>query len=187
LKSQFDPHFLFNSLNTLVHLVENKSDNAPKFINELSKFYRYALQFRNKELMELSTEVAQAKRYMHLLKIRFGDQFKDTWNIDERYNEYLIPTYSLQLLIENVVKHNTIGASTPLSVEIKTTAEKSIMILNRLQAKPSKAQSTGHGLQSIDDRYKLLTGKKISISKTSDYFCVTLPLISSEEYEGTNN
>jgi hypothetical protein len=76
LKSQFDPHFLFNSLNTLVHLVENKSDDAPEFINELSKFYRYSLQYRSQELMELNTEITQAKRYIRLLKIRLATNLK---------------------------------------------------------------------------------------------------------------
>jgi two-component system LytT family sensor kinase len=91
------------------------------------------------------------------------------------------------LLVENVVKHNIISAASPLNLEIKTTSEQSISVINQLQPKTKGVHSTGHGLQSIDDRYTLLTGKKISITKTSEYFCVTLPLISPLEYEGINN
>ncbi len=111
LKTQFDPHFLFNSLNTLAHLVENKSDDASTFVSELSKFYRYSLQFRDSEFTQLESEIKQVKHYIRLLKIRFGDQIKEAFEIDEGYKEFLVPTHSLQLLLENIVKHNIVSAS----------------------------------------------------------------------------
>ena len=111
LRAQMDPHFLFNNLNTLTHLVELKSDDAPEFVDELSKYYRYSLQFRNSEFTTLENELKQAERYITILRIRFGDHMKITWNINETFKQYYIATYSLQLLLENITKHNIVSAT----------------------------------------------------------------------------
>jgi len=185
LKKQIDPHFLFNNLNTLTHLVEVKSDDAPEFVVELSKYYRYSLQFRNTEFTALDNEIKQAERYLHILKIRFGNHITATWNINDKYRQYLIATYSLQLLFENITKHNIVSADKPLWVEVYTTEHDTLVVKNKLQPKNSSALSTGHGLKSIDQRYRLLTAKQPIITKSSDFFSVELPLISIQDYEGT--
>jgi ligand-binding sensor domain-containing protein len=185
LKAQMDPHFLFNNLNTLTHLVELKSDDAPEFVEELSKYYRYSLQFRNAEFTELENELKQAIRYIHILKIRFGDNMKIQWNIDETLKSYYVATYSLQLLLENITKHNIVSAAKPIWVEISTTAQNSLLVKNQLQPKNSSALSNGHGLKSINQRYTLLTKRKTIINQTTEYFCVELPLITPDEYEST--
>jgi len=185
LKAQMDPHFLFNNLNTLTQLVEIKSDDAPEFVEELSKYYRYSLQFRNTEFTSLDNELKQAERYLHILKIRFGDNIKVKWNIAETYKSHYIATYSMQLLLENITKHNIVSASKPIWVEISTTESGCLLVKNQLQPKNSTALSNKHGLKSIDQRYQLLTSKKIVISHTSEYFSVELPLITPVEYEST--
>ncbi|HTA81651.1 MAG TPA: histidine kinase [Bacteroidia bacterium] len=183
LKAQMDPHFLFNNLNTLTHLVELKSDDAPEFVEELSKYYRYSLQFRNAEFTALENELKQAERYLHILRIRFGNNMHIKWNIQESLTSHYIATYSLQLLLENITKHNIVSSEKPLWVEIITTEQNSLIIRNQLQLKNSSALSNGHGLKSINQRYQLLTKRKPIISQTSQYFSVELPLITPEEYE----
>ncbi len=185
LKAQMDPHFLFNNLNTLTQLVEVKSDDAPEFVEELSKYYRYSLQFRNTEFTSLDNELKQADRYLHILKIRFGDNIKLQWNILESLRTHYIATYSLQLLLENITKHNIVSISKPIWVEITTTNQGSLVIKNQSQPKNSSILSNKHGLKSIDQRYQLLTSKKIVVSQTSEYFSVELPLITPTEYEST--
>ncbi|HXP52481.1 MAG TPA: histidine kinase [Bacteroidia bacterium] len=185
LKAQMDPHFLFNNLNTLTQLVEIKSDDAPEFVEELSKYYRYSLQFRNTEFTSLDNEIKQAERYLHILKIRFGNNIKVIWNITETLRNHYIATYSMQLLLENITKHNIVSASKPIWVEINTNESGYLIVKNQLQLKNSTALSNKHGLKSIDQRYQLLTSKKIIVSHTSQYFSVELPLITPVEYEST--
>ncbi|HSY75713.1 MAG TPA: histidine kinase, partial [Bacteroidia bacterium] len=187
LKAQMDPHFLFNNLNTLTHLVELKSDDAPEFVEELAKYYRYSLQFRNAEFTPLENELKQADRYLHILKIRFGDNLKVTWNIKESLRTHYLATYSLQLLLENITKHNIVSADKPLWVTISTTDHGTMVVKNQVQLKNSSALSNRHGLKSINQRYQLLTSKNIEVSQTSEYFSVELPLITPAEYENTHS
>ncbi|HTB07481.1 MAG TPA: two-component regulator propeller domain-containing protein [Bacteroidia bacterium] len=186
LKAQLDPHFLFNSLNTLTHLVEKVPAQAPEFVEELSTFYRYTLLHRNSEFTELKAEMEQAERYLKLLRIRFGDQLKVDWHIDEQYKNYLIPTNSLQLLFENITKHNVIMPDNPLWADIATSSIHSLIIKNQLRLKPVPPLSNGIGLNSINERYRLMAAKKINITQTTGYFSVELPLISPQEYEDIN-
>jgi LytS/YehU family sensor histidine kinase len=185
LREQLDPHFLFNNLNTLSYLVENKSSNAPVFVDELSKYFRYSLQSRNLEFTELKNELQQAERYIHLLKIRYGNKLVVLWDIKESMTEYFISNHSLQLLLENITKHNIISDEHPLFVEIKTTSD-SLIVKNNLQPKMGNIESTGLGLKNIDERYHLLYKKHIKVSQTSDSFCVELPLLTPNEYESSN-
>jgi ligand-binding sensor domain-containing protein len=187
LKAQMDPHFLFNNLNTLTHLVELKSDDAPEFVEELAKYYRYSLQFRNAEFTLLENELKQADRYLHILKIRFGDNLKVSWNIKESLRTHYLATYSLQLLLENITKHNIVSVDKPLRVEITTTELGTLVVKNQLQLKNSSALSNQHGLKSINQRYQLLLLKNIEVSQTSEYFSVELPLITPAEYENINS
>jgi len=187
LREQMDPHFLFNNLNTLSYLVENKLPDAPIFVNELSKYFRYSLQSRNIEFTELRNELQQAERYIHLLKIRYGNKLLVHWDIKDAMLEYFISNHSLQLLLENITKHNILSEENPLVVEIKTTEQSALIVKNNLQPKAGNEESTGLGLKSIDERYNLLYNKNIKILRTADYFYVELPLLSPYEYENTYN
>jgi streptogramin lyase len=187
LRAQMDPHFLFNSLNTLTDLVEDKSDNAPKFVNELSRFYRYSFQHGSMQFVPLETEIKQVERYVFMLQIRFSDNLKIIWNIDKRYAEYLLPIHSMQLLIENITKHNIISSDKPLQVEIMTTSHDSILIKNQLRKKDTRSTSNGLGLNGINELYRLLTNKKITIESAPEYFSVELPLIKPEDHENTHH
>jgi len=178
LRMQTNPHFLFNSLNTLTELVEDKSDDAPVFVNELSKFYRYSLQQRDKEIIELDNEIRQLQGFIYMLKIRFRDHLNIKWAIQERHKLYFIPTHTLQLLFENITKHNAVSSANPLWVEISTTDEDILILKNQRQPKKGIVNSTGLGLATIKERYRILTDKKINIIETSEYFSVELPLIS---------
>ncbi len=187
LKAQFDPHFLFNSLNILSHLSEESPASAPEYIDELSKFYRYSLKYSNIQFIELETEIEQAERYLHLLKLRFGKGLQVKWEIAESPDQRYILCGSLQLLIENITKHNQVSDEFPLLIEIQTSDNNHLTVINPLQPKNSKALSTGHGLKSITQRYELLTGKKINIIPTASFFKVELPLLHPEEYENINH
>ncbi len=186
LREQMDPHFLFNNLNTLSYLVESKSPDAPVFVDELSKYFRYSLQFRNMEFTELKNELLQAERYIHLLRIRYGDKLIVRWDINENLSGYFISNHSLQLLLENIIKHNLVSEESPLYIEIKTTDANTLVVKNNLQPKIGVEESTGLGLKSIDERYHLLYKRNIKISRTSDSFIVELPLLTPNEYESTN-
>jgi len=187
LREQMDPHFLFNNLSTLSYLVESKSPSASVFVNELSQYFRYSLQSRNAEFTELKNELKQAERYLHLLEIRYSGMLTVSWNIEAPMLEYFISNHSLQLLLENITKHNILSNESPLFVDIITTNYCSLIIKNNLQPKIVKEESTGLGLKSIDERYYLLFKKNIKITRTSDYFFVELPLLTPEEYEHTDN
>ena len=187
LRAQMDPHFLFNSLNTLTDLVEDNSNHAPKFVNELSKFYRYSFQHGSTQFVPLETEIKQVERYIFMLKIRFADNLKVTWKVDNRYMNYLLPIHSMQLLIENITKHNIISSDKHLWVEIMTTEEDSILIKNQLRKKDTRTTSNSLGLSAINDHYRLLTSKKINIISTSEFFSVELPLIKPDDYDNTHH
>ena len=143
------------------------------------------MQFRNTEFTTLENELKQADRYLHILKIRFGDNIKITWNIDEVFKTHYIATYSMQLLLENITKHNIVSSSKPIWVEISTTLQASLLVKNQYQPKNSAGLSNKHGLKSIDQRYQLLTSKKTAVSQTNEYFSVELPLINPTDYEST--
>jgi streptogramin lyase len=187
LKKQVDPHFLFNNLNTLLNLVQSKPEIAPEFIEKLADFYRYTIDNKNSEFTDLKTEIEQGERYTKLLQIRFGKEFEVKWNINKRHLEYLIPTFALQLLIENITKHNAILSGTPIDVEITSTEDNILIVKNQVIQKLGMKESTGTGLKSIDQRYRLLLSKQIKIIHTHEHFVVELPLISPVEYESIDN
>ncbi len=186
LKAQFDPHFLFNSLNILSHLAEDKPQTAPEYIDELSKYYRYSLKHNNRQFVEMETEAEQAERYLSLLKLRFGEGLQVKWDIDPAHEQSYILCSSLQLLIENITKHNVVTDERPLLIEISSTKKNLLSIQNPLQPKNSQPASTGHGLKSIALRYRLLTGKEIHIIQTDSFFRVELPLLNEEDHENIN-
>ncbi len=179
LKSQIDPHFLFNSLNVLTSLISENPEQAEKFTTKLSKVYRYVLEQKSKDLIELDEELQFAKTYMELLKMRFENAV--TFEIPEKSSssELKIIPLSLQLLLENTIKHNVVSEENPLTVKIEEK-EGYLVVTNNFNPKTVLEKGTKVGLQNIVDRYHLLTLKKVEIIKTSGIFSVKLPLLTQK-------
>lgn len=178
LKNQLDPHFLFNSLNVLTSLIEEDPIQAQKFTTSLSKVYRYVLEQKSKNLISVDEELQFAKTYVRLLKMRFEDSI--IFEIpDKALNpEAKIVPLSLQLLLENAVKHNVVTSSKPLHIKIYEEDEY-LYVTNNLQEKQVVKKSSGVGLQNIRQRYAILTKKEMQIFKTPKEFKVRLPMLTS--------
>ena len=176
LKNQLDPHFLFNSLNVLTSLIGENPAQAEKFTTKLSKVYRYVLEQRNKDLVPIEEELKFAKTYMELLGMRFEDAVQ--FNIPDSIsnNELKIVPLSLQLLLENAVKHNVVSTSKPLTINIYEEGTY-LIIENNVNPKEAIGKSTKVGLQNIADRYGLITQKGVKIENNNKTFKVSLPLL----------
>lgn len=180
LKNQIDPHFLFNSLNTLSYLISSNPVNARLYNDTLAKVYRYILVNREKNLVSASEEIEFLSNFFYLLKIRFDDAVNMNIEIKSIAAEALfLPPISLQILLENAIKHNEISAANPLTVQVSLSSN-FVVIRNKLSHKTYQAASTGTGLNNLDNRYKLLTGKNIIVYKNADHFTVKLPLINMQ-------
>lgn len=176
LKDQLNPHFLFNSLNVLSNLVYDNPDTAAGFIRQLSKIYRYVLDVQHEEIVSMWQELEFAENYLALQKIRFEEGLQYNIRIDKNTSGYL-PPLSLQLLLENAIKHNEASRAKPLYVDI-TLDGSSLIVKNNLQPKKSVSEeSTGIGLTNIEKRYALLSAENMSIRGTNGYFEVRLPLL----------
>ncbi|TBN03638.1 histidine kinase [Hyunsoonleella flava] len=179
LKNQLDPHFLFNSLNVLTSLIEENPNQAQKFTTSLSKVYRYVLEQKNKELVTVDEELQFAKTYMSLLKMRFEDSIVFTMPEQSQNPESKVVPLSLQLLLENAVKHNMVTSSKPLHIKIYED-EGYLVVENNLQPKQIVKKSSGVGLTNIMQRYKLLTKKKVDINKEANSFAVAIPMLTKQ-------
>ena len=179
LKNQLDPHFLFNSLNVLTSLIEENPKNAQKFTTSLSKVYRYVLEQKSKELVTVDEELKFAKTYMSLLKMRFEDSIIFTMPEKALNPESKVVPLSLQLLLENAVKHNMVTSSKPLHIKIYED-QGHLIVENNLQPKQIVKKSTGVGLNNITQRYGLLTNKKVDIYKEATRFAVAIPILTKK-------
>lgn len=179
LKNQLDPHFLFNSLNVLTSLIEEDPDQAQKFTTSLSKVYRYVLEQKNKDLVSVDEELQFAKTYVKLLKMRFEDSIVLEIPENASNPEAKIVPLSLQLLLENAVKHNIVNASKPLHIRIYEE-DGNLKVTNNLQEKQVVKKSSGVGLQNIQQRYELLSHRKMEIHKTDGNFTVELPMLTQK-------
>ena len=178
VKSQINPHFLFNNLNVLSALVTKNSDEANRFIEEFSKVFRYMLSNHDKELVDINAELNSIKPYIFLLQKRFADSLKITMDIPEKIAPvYIIPA-SLQMLIENAIKHNIVSKSQPLHIDVHLNGNNTIVVSNNLQLRKSVYDSTKIGLENIKKRYWLVSGRKVEIYQDENAFTVTLPLIT---------
>ena len=179
LKNQLDPHFLFNSLNVLTSLIEENPKNAQKFTTSLSKVYRYVLEQKNKELITVDEELSFAKTYMSLLKMRFEDSI--IFEIPEQAlnPESKVVPLSLQLLLENAVKHNTVTANKPLHITIYED-NNALVVENNLQPKQIVKKSSGVGLENIKQRYKILSKRNVSINQKTNSFAVSIPMLTQQ-------
>ncbi len=179
LKNQLDPHFLFNSLNVLTSLIDENPDNAQKFTTSLSKVYRYVLEQKNKDMVTVDEELAFAKTYMSLLKMRFEDSI--IFDIPDHASnpESKVVPLSLQLLLENAVKHNMVTSSKPLHIKIYEEGN-ALVIANNLQPKQIVKKSSGVGLSNIKQRYSLLTDRKVIINQNASSFAVAIPMLTKQ-------
>jgi len=176
LKQQVNPHFLFNSLNTLKYMAESGDSHTVDFILKLSDFYRFSLESRKLDLIRLSEELEILNAYVFLLKARFEDGIALTVRIDPDHYDSFIPPFTLQLLIENCIKHNIVSLDRPLRISLHSEKD-CIVIENQLQLKRTPEASTGLGLDNIDERYMHLLNKKIEIRASETVFTVKLPVI----------
>lgn len=181
LKSQINPHFLFNCFNTLSGLISEDKQKADKFLNELSKVYRYVLNTNQNDLTTLYNETRFIRSYMALLQTRYGQGLRADILVNEAYYNYSIPTMSLQLLVENAVKHNIVSKTEPLSIEVYTNSEGELVVCNNLQYKQRKEISTGIGLKNIKGKYLLLKEPGFRWEIIGEKFVVKLPLIKNKQ------
>ncbi|MEM6965459.1 MAG: histidine kinase [Bacteroidota bacterium] len=183
LRNQVNPHFLFNSLNTLNHIVEHEEKGVAKnFINQLSKVYRYILDSREETTISLAEELEFVQSYVMIQKERFLENLKVEINIPQQYFYKKIIPLSLQLLIENAIKHNIISTKKPLMIKIEIDrANESIVVSNNLQRKSKVLHSTKVGLENITERYRLLSATQpVKVEALEGQFRVSLPLLEEQ-------
>lgn len=177
LKSQVNPHFLFNCFNTLSSLISEDKKQAEIFLDELSKVYRYLLKNNEDTLTTLQKELQFIESYYKLLRTRHGCAVKLNIDTDEKYHSYELPTLSLQLLVENAVKHNVLSKTYPLVIDIFTTEGNNLVVTNNLQPRSVKAHSNRIGLENIRQKYMLLQKQGFQVMEDKHSFTVILPLI----------
>ncbi len=183
LKNQLDPHFLFNSLNVLTSLIEENPEAATRFTTALSKVYRYVLEQKNKQLVTVEEELKFAKLYMSLIKMRFEDSIVYTPPTQISNPDAKVVPLSLQLLLENAVKHNKVTPDKKLYITIYEE-NGNLVIKNNVQPKNVMRESTGVGLQNIRKRYYLLTDRKVAIEQNQKEFKVAVPLLTKNISSG---
>lgn len=178
IKNQVNPHFLFNNLNVLSGMVIKNNPEANHFIEEFSKVYRYILNNQQKELVPLRSELEFIQPYIFLLDKRFGEGLHITVSIPEKYSNYHVVPASLQMLIENAIKHNVVSSHKPLQIHIHANGNETLVVSNNLQPRLNpEERSTRIGLQNISRRYELISGRHVQIQKTDTSFDVTIPLL----------
>ncbi|WP_312192897.1 histidine kinase [Sphingobacterium sp.] len=176
LKQQVNPHFLFNSLNTLKYMVESQDSHSAEFILKLAAFYRSTLDSLKLNILPLRAELAIMDAYIYLQKARFEDGLLITQELQADLNETFIPPFTLQLLIENCIKHNIISLEKPLHISIYREGDY-LVVKNNLQERKIPEASTGLGIKNINQRYLMLSDKEIVILKTDDTFTIKLPIL----------
>lgn len=181
LKEQVKPHFLFNSLNSLIGLIDEDRDRAKKFVEELSFVYRYLLQSNDKMLIPIAEELDFVKAYFFLLKTRFESGLELNIYVSKEDMEALIPPLTLQLLLENAVKHNEVSAEFPLQVVISSVNDNRLEISNDLRLKSTRINSTQKGLAGIFTKYRLLHAPVPEVSEANGKFIVSVPIIKNQK------
>ena len=177
LRNQINPHFLFNSLNTLMNLIPTNPDRAMNYLSKLSKFYRYAVSNQEASLVPIQTELQNVKIYTDLLKERFHESIRINLSITESIQGRLVPL-CLQLLIENAVKHNIVSKKKPLEISIQLIEnEKYIEVRNNIQKKIQEVSSTGIGLKNIRNRVAFFTDAPLLVHEDNHHFSVAVPII----------
>lgn len=179
LRSQINPHFLFNALNSLTVLIRNKSDRALSFVDQLSWLLRATLLRSDDDFITIQNELEYLESYIFLQKERFGEKFKVDVQVPENWKKELIPSFSLQLLAENAIKHNIVSTNQPLLLEIYPNGEY-LIIRNQVHKRRDATEGTGLGLLNLSVRFKLLKKRDIQINQDENYFTVKLPILKDE-------
>jgi two-component system, LytTR family, sensor kinase len=187
LNHQVPPHFLFNTLNSLSSLITEDPVEADRFLNEMTKVYRYLLDNNKNELVSLETEIKFIHSFYQLLKLRYNKGVELTCQIPPEFNNYQIPPLTLQLLLENAVKHNITSRNQPLQIVIMATDDKRLVIKNNLQRKMDKPVSHRIGLENIALKYELLKQGEIIVKEEEGYFMVSIPLIQPSVTKRTHS
>lgn len=178
LQNQLNPHFLFNSLNTLLAEIDYNPDNAIHFTRNLSSVYRYVLQCQGRNMVSLKEELDFMNSYLFLHRVRLGDCIHCDCLIPSEYMERQIPPLTLQLLVENVIKHNSISSSKPMTIHIEMDKEEYLTVSNRISPKIKKENTaSGIGLKNLSNRCRLMTDKEMLIQNENDVFTVKIPII----------
>lgn len=178
LKNQINPHFLFNNMSVLSSLVYKDQDKAVDFINQLSKVYRYLLDNKDKELVSLEDELTFIRSYTYLLQIRFDTNIQFDIQVENNVLQKLVPPMAIQILVENVIKHNEISEALPLTVSIKNRGDV-LEVTNNLQLRTNTEPSSKTGLKNIKDRYHYFTSEPVEIIESTNAFVVKIPLLKS--------
>jgi hypothetical protein len=182
LKSQLDPHFLFNNLNILSALIDSDPQRSKKFVDKFAEVYRALLQSKaSDDLILLSEELEFIDAYMYLIRTRFDNNIQFTRNLKPGFQTRMIPPLTLQLLIENAIKHNLIHDGSPLTIHLLQIEDDYLMISNSLNEKNEKQERKGSGLLNIQNRYAYFTDKPVRILKTDSHFEVHIPLLEIEQ------
>lgn len=181
LRSQVNPHFLFNALNSLTVLIRNKSDRALPFVDQLSWLLRATLLRSEDDFITIQNELEYLESYVYLQKERFGQKFKVDVQVPANWRKELIPSFSLQLLAENAIKHNVVSTNQPLLLEIYPNGE-DLIIRNKVHKRRDDTEGTGLGLLNLSLRFKLLKKREIKIKQDNDYFIVKLPIKKNESH-----
>ena len=176
LKAQLNPHFLFNSLSSLNSLIAEDQHLASKFLQHMSKVYRYVLQNKDRNTVPLSTELEFIRNYVFLLETRFGNALAIQINIDPKQKERLIVPVTLQTLVENAIKHNVMDAKRPLKIDILTSGDY-LVVSNNLQKRVSVDTSNQQGLENLKSLYRFLASEPVMVEQTDDRFYVKVPLL----------
>ena len=174
LNNQINPHFLFNSLNTLKYVIQDNPETSIDFVDNLALLYRYILQSKDKGLVSLEKELEVLNGYIYLIKVRFGDNFKVHIELSLDKQTTMIPVLSMQLLVENAIKHNEVSKEYPLIVKIHNT-ENAIIVENKIQFRTQLTKTSKEGLKNLNRRYKLLRNTEITIHQSTN-FVVALPI-----------
>jgi LytS/YehU family sensor histidine kinase len=180
LRNQINPHFLFNSLNTVSSLIYENADAASKFVKQLAKVYRYVLDQQSKELVSLEEEKVFIKSFIYMLELRFANNLEIRLDIPEYYDHYYILPMTLQMLLENCLKHNIVSIKRPLHVHIYIEDGRHLVVENNLQRKPVTESGSQVGLSNIKNRYAFLTEKPILVEERDSAFVVKIPLIEQD-------
>ncbi len=180
LRNQVNPHFLFNSLNTLTSIIPEDQEKAVRFVTKLSKVYRYILEIRDKKVIPLKEELDFIDSYSFLLKERFGENIHIDIKVPEEQLDKFIVPLSMQITFENAIKHNIISKEMPLNIEVFIKNDQHLVVKNNLQKKSQSTPSTKVGLQNIKNRYSFFTDMEVNVISTVKHFIVSIPLLRAQ-------
>ncbi len=181
LKNHLDPHFLFNNLNILSSLIDIDKESSKEYLSRFAEVYRFMLQTKSTELISLRQELEFIDAYFHLIATRFKDSLYLKRNISKDKLDCQLPPLTLQLLIENAIKHNSFSRNEPLVIEINETDDPALTVKNNIKRLVMPATSSGTGLKNIKGRYQYFSDNEVKISDNGSYFEVRIPLIEIEE------